>query len=59
VSDTREVMDVKQAAEYLGVHVNTVEKLLRSGQLPAFRIGNLWRMKKSAIDKWAEDGGTK
>jgi excisionase family DNA binding protein len=59
------VMTVKELSEYLRVHPSTVYKLLRRGELPAFRIGTDWRFNAELIDRWclernakAPDGGT-
>jgi excisionase family DNA binding protein len=59
------VMTVKDLSEYLRVHPSTVYKLLRRGELPAFRIGTDWRFHVEVIDRWcsernmkAPDGGT-
>ena len=59
------VMKVKDLSEYLRVHPSTVYKLLRRGELPAFRIGTDWRFNSEVIDRWclernmkAPDGGT-
>jgi excisionase family DNA binding protein len=46
------VMTVKDLSEYLRVHPSTVYKLLRQGELPAFRIGSDWRFNVEVIDRW-------
>lgn len=33
------VVTVREAAEALGCHRDTVRRLIRSGELPAFRVG--------------------
>ena len=59
------VMTVKELSNYLRVHPSTVYKLLRSGDLPGFRIGTDWRFNAEVIDHWClerkmkpSDGGT-
>ncbi len=59
------VMTVKDLSEYLRVHPSTVYKLLRRGEVPAFRVGSDWRFNAEVIDRWclelntkAPDGGT-
>ena len=54
VAAEREVMNVDQAARYLGVSSDTMYKYLSSGKLPAFKLGNRWRLKKSTLDRWME-----
>ncbi len=50
----REVMDIQQAADYLGISPDTLYKYAMSGFVPAFKLGNRWRFKKSLIDVWME-----
>jgi excisionase family DNA binding protein len=54
VAELREVMNVEQAARYLGVSPDTLYKYLSEGKLPAFKLGNRWRLKKSTLDRWME-----
>lgn len=48
----RDIMTVKEAAEYLGIKPSTLYKYIKQGVIPAFKIGSLWRFKKSALDRW-------
>jgi excisionase family DNA binding protein len=41
-----------QAAELLGVHPKTLQRLARVGQIPAHRIGRFWRYRASELDSW-------
>ncbi len=50
----REVMDIRQASDYLGISPDTLYKYASEGLVPAFKLGNRWRFKKSAIDAWME-----
>ena len=54
MAELREVMNVAQAARYLGVAPDTLYKYLAEGKLPAFKLGNRWRLKKSTLDRWME-----
>lgn len=51
---TREIMTVKEVAEYLGMHPETVRQRARRGELPAFKSGPgpraSYRFRKAAID---------
>ncbi|MBI4480396.1 MAG: helix-turn-helix domain-containing protein [Acidobacteria bacterium] len=47
-------MNVEQAARYLGVSPDTLYKYLSEGQVPAFKLGNRWRLKKTTLDRWME-----
>ena len=46
------VMTVNDLARYLKVHTRTVYRLLKMGQLPAFRVGGDWRFDIEEIDHW-------
>jgi excisionase family DNA binding protein len=50
----REVMDIREAAEYLGISSDTLYKYASEGFIPAFKLGNRWRFKRSLIDAWME-----
>jgi excisionase family DNA binding protein len=52
------VMTVHEAAAYLRVHPGTIYRLLRNGELPAFKIGGDWRFNVDQIDRWSLKGGT-
>jgi excisionase family DNA binding protein len=46
----------KEAADFLGVRVCTVQLLARRGKLPARKVGRYWRFRLSELHKWATDG---
>ncbi len=54
IPDLREVMDIRQASQYLGISPDTLYKYLSRGKFPAFKLGNRWRFKKSMLDRWME-----
>ncbi len=45
----REVLTVRQAAELMQVSTDTVYRLVSSGELPAKKVGRIWRLHCSAI----------
>ena len=51
----KEIMTVKQVAEYLQMDEHTIYKLARSGQIPSVKIAGQWRFKKDVIDKWISE----
>ena len=51
----REVMDIRQASEYLGISGDTLYRYASEGFIPAFKLGNRWRFKKTLIDAWMEE----
>ena len=55
MADSREVMNVRQASQYLGVSADTLYKYVGEQKIPAFKLGNRWRFKKSKLDQWMEE----
>jgi len=53
-SEVREVMDIRQAADYLGISPDTLYKYASESFIPAFKLGNRWRFKKSRLDDWMD-----
>jgi len=51
----REVMDIRQASEYLGISGDTLYRYASEGFIPAFKLGNRWRFKKSLLDAWMDE----
>lgn len=51
----REVMDIRQAAEYLGISGDTLYRYASEGFVPAFKLGNRWRFRKSLLDSWMDE----
>lgn len=47
-----DLWDVKRVAEHLGVTTRTVYSKLRSGEIPAIRLGGRWRFRPADIDAW-------
>jgi excisionase family DNA binding protein len=52
--ETREVMDIRQASEYLGISADSLYRYASTGFIPAFRLGNRWRFRKSRLDEWMD-----
>jgi excisionase family DNA binding protein len=55
MADSREVMNIRQASQYLGVSADTLYKYVGEQKIPAFKLGNRWRFKKSKLDQWMEE----
>ena len=54
VPEVREVMDIRQAAHYLGISADSLYHYAATGFIPAFRLGNRWRFRKSRLDEWMD-----
>lgn len=54
-TELREVMDIRQASGYLGISPDTLYRYASEGFVPAFKLGNRWRFKRSRLDQWMDD----
>ena len=52
--EVREVMDIRIASDYLGISPDTLYKYASDGFVPAFKLGNRWRFKRSRLDEWMD-----
>jgi excisionase family DNA binding protein len=48
----KEILTPREAAEYLSVHVRTIYRLAKNGDIPGRKVGGSWRFKKDALDEW-------
>jgi excisionase family DNA binding protein len=46
-----EVLTVAEVAAFLRVNRSTIYKLIRRGELPAFKVGSDWRFNRSQIEE--------
>ena len=49
-----EYLTPREVMELLAIGKNTFYKMVQSGQLPAFRIGRQWRVRRADIELWAD-----
>jgi excisionase family DNA binding protein len=47
-------MDIRIASDYLGISPDTLYKYASDGFVPAFKLGNRWRFKRSRLDEWMD-----
>ena len=50
----KEVMNIREASRYLGISPDTLYKYVGMERIPAFKLGNRWRFKKTVLDEWME-----
>ena len=55
MAKSKEVLTVKDVAEYLDVHPMTIYKYVQDGKIPAFKVGASWRVRKDSIQKWISE----
>jgi excisionase family DNA binding protein len=45
--------DVEQVSKRLGIHAESVRRLIRQGKLPATKFGNKWLVEKTTLEQYA------
>ncbi len=50
-------VSVDEVASHLGVAKDSVYRWIETRNLPAHRVGRLWKFKLSEIDEWVRVGG--
>ena len=53
-----DLLSIPQVASYLDVAERTILMWAQQEKLPAFKIGSMWRFRKSDIDQWLESQRT-
>jgi excisionase family DNA binding protein len=53
------IMTVDQVAAYLKLHPLTIRHLAREGEIPAFKVGRQWRVKRELLELWMEERSSK
>ena len=48
---------MKEMTEYLGVSRDTVLNWIANRNMPATKIGRLWKFKISEVEAWTKSGG--
>jgi excisionase family DNA binding protein len=52
---SKEVMDIKDLAQYLSIGKSKIYALIRARQIPASRIGRQYRFSKEVVDSWLKE----
>lgn len=52
-----EIISAPAACSFLGIHRNTLYRLIRTGEIPAFKMstGGWWKFRKNDLEQWVED----
>jgi excisionase family DNA binding protein len=50
-----DMMTISEVAKYLKLHELTVRRLAREGELPAFKVGRQWRIKRDLLENWIQE----
>ncbi len=51
-------ISIDEAAEYLGIKTVTLRNWVKKAdsEIPAHKVGKLWKFKRSELDKWIASG---
>lgn len=49
------ILTIKETAYYLKVSPSTIYKLIFDRNLPATKVSNKWRIRKSKLEKWIDE----
>ena len=49
-------ISIEEAADYLGIKVVTLRGWIKKKDIPAHRVGKLWKFKCSELDEWINSG---
>lgn len=47
---------INEAATHLGVTKDTIRNWIKKTDIPAHKIGKLWKFKLSELDEWVKSG---
>jgi len=52
--DNIRLLTLSEAAALLHVSTRTLQRMIRSGELPALKVGGQWRVRESQLTQWIE-----
>jgi excisionase family DNA binding protein len=50
-------LSVDEIAAYLGIKRDTVYVWIEGRNMPAHKLGRLWKFRKDEVDEWVRSGG--
>jgi excisionase family DNA binding protein len=50
------LLSTKDVGDVLGVHINTVKRLISDGKIPAQKIGRAWKIRKEDLQNYVDNG---
>ena len=52
LNNTKDILTLKELQKLLHIGKNTALKLVQSGEIEAFRVGNQWRILRESVTKY-------
>lgn len=56
MQETEPWLSLEQIAQHVGVSTDTIHRWIRKRDMPAFKVGRLWKFKASKVDEWVQAG---
>jgi len=50
-----EILTTREACDLLKTKRLTLYKLVRAGEIPAFRMGRAWKFERGSLEKWIKN----
>ncbi|MDR1244220.1 MAG: helix-turn-helix domain-containing protein [Endomicrobium sp.] len=54
-TQNKQIMDIKEVSEYLGIGKSKIYSLIKMKKIPASKIGRQYRFSKEIVDGWLRD----
>ncbi len=51
-AESKEFLSIKEVAQRLDLHEMTIYRLIKSKDLPAFKVGGQWRINSQFLEQW-------
>jgi excisionase family DNA binding protein len=53
--DSIRLLTLDEAATLLQVSKRTLHRMIKTNELPAFKVGGQWRLRETQLRQWVED----
>jgi len=53
--DDIQLLTLSEAADILQVSTRTLQRMIRSREIPAFKVGGQWRVRGALLRQWVEN----
>ena len=53
-NEALQLLTLTEAAQLLHVSTKTLQRMIRSGDLPALKVGGQWRLRESQLVNWIQ-----
>lgn len=54
-STLAELMDLKEVGRYLRISYTTLLRWAQNGTIPASKLGDVWRVRRSDLEAWIDE----